>query len=185
VLSVHFPLQKEARPDDAADRDSLALSTASDAKNALIFLLKRIGSCCDSSEDFSKSKEVKLMLYFDEAHLLATRKVAKDPDGKDMYDVLCSCFNSFLSCPIFVIFLSTSSSLSQMAPHRSLARSARARENADALQAPITETPFDCSPELPITPENLELEDLSQIKFLALFGRPMCVWHHIHVMALV
>jgi hypothetical protein len=77
---------------------------------------KRIGSCCESSEDLAKSKEVKLVLYSDEAHLLATRKVTKDPDGKDMYDVLCFCFDSFLSFPVFVNFLSTSSSLSQITP---------------------------------------------------------------------
>jgi hypothetical protein len=123
-------------------------------------------------EDY-KSNEIKVMLYFDEAHVLADRKVPGDPDGKDMYDVLCSCFNLFLSFPLFVIYLSTNSNLSLLAPQGPLARSARARANADALQAPITETPFDCAPTLRIKPNKLKLEDLYQIEFMAQFGRPM------------
>jgi hypothetical protein len=72
--------------DDAKDQDSLALSAASEAvKNAIIVLLKRNSSCCNSSENLGKSNEVKFMLYFDEA--------------RDMYGILCSCFNSFLPFP--------------------------------------------------------------------------------------
>jgi hypothetical protein len=62
---------------------------------------------------------------------------------------------------------------------RSLARSARARRNGDALQAPITKTPFDCSPKFPIKPKDLDLKALSKVEFLALFGRPMCAWHRV------
>jgi hypothetical protein len=113
------------------------------------------------------------MLYFDEAHVLAERKVIRDPDGKNMYDVMCSCFNSFLSSPIFVVYLSTNSNISDLAPPGPLARSGRARENADALQAPVTETPFDCFPEFLIKPGELGLEDVCEVEFMARFGRPM------------
>jgi hypothetical protein len=106
----------------------------------------------------------------------ACREVPYDPDGKDMYDVLCSCFNFFLSSPIFVIYLSTNSNISQLAPPGSLARSARARENADALQAPITETPPDCSPVFSIESHKLTLNDVYEAEFMAQFGRPMWVY---------
>ena len=96
-----------------------------------------------------------------------------DPDGKDMYDVVCSCFNIFLPKPIFVIYLSTNSNNNQLAPPGSLARSARACIIADALQALITETPFDRSPNLPIKPSTLRLEELYDIKFMARFARPL------------
>jgi hypothetical protein len=136
-------------------------------------LLKRIDDCCEPTTGLQSSKHVKLMLYFDEAHVFANRKVPEDPEGKDTYDVLCSCFNFFLSSPIFVIYLSTSSNISQLAPSGSLARSARARDNADALQAPVTEIPFDCSPIFPIVPGELGLEDVCKVEFMAQFGRPM------------
>lgn len=116
---------------------------------------------------------VKLMLYFDEAHALSDRKIPNDPDGKDMYNVLCSCFNSFLSSPIFVVYLSTNFNISQLTPAGRAARSGRARTNGDALQAPITEIPFDCSPEFPIRSGQLNLQHVCEVRFMAQFGRPM------------
>jgi hypothetical protein len=142
------------------------------AKNEIERLLNRIDQCCTSMEGI-QDKNVKLMLYFDEAHVLAEKKVPNDPDGKDLYDVLCSCFNLFPTSPIFVIYLSTNSNISQLAPSGPLARSARARDNADALQAPITEIPFDCSSIFPIQSHKLKLEDVCNVEFMAQFGRPM------------
>jgi hypothetical protein len=143
-----------------------------EAKKQLLRLLNRIDECCKSLEGF-RDGEVKLMLYFDEAHVLAEKKVIKDPDGKNMYDVMCSCFNFFLSSPVFVIYLSTNSNISDLAPTGPLAKSARARQNADALQAPVTETPFDCFPEFVVKSDALRLEDVCQVEFMARFGRPM------------
>jgi hypothetical protein len=147
-------------------------AVSEEAKDELAQLLRTIESYYKSMKDL-KNDHVKVMLYFDEAHVLAEKTVPHDHDGKDMYDTLCSCFNAFLSLPIFIIYLSTSSNISQLAPQGSLARSTRACENADALQAPITETPFDCSPALSIKPGVFKMEDLSQIEFMAQFGRPM------------
>jgi hypothetical protein len=118
------------------------------------------------------------MVSFDEAHVLSGYKIPNDPEGNSTYDVLCSCFNFFLTLPILVIYLSTTSIRSQwqLAPVGPLARSARARSNVtnvENLQAPITETPFDCSPVFPIKPGKLGLEDVSKVEFLAQFGRPM------------
>ncbi|KAF9507409.1 hypothetical protein BS47DRAFT_1351722 [Hydnum rufescens UP504] len=145
---------------------------ASEVAKILEQLLGRIDDCCESSQDTQKD-HVKLMLYFDEAHILAQRKVPGDLDGKDMYDVLCSCFSLLPSSSVFVIYLSTQSDISDLAPRRSLSRSARARENPEALQAPITETPFDCSPRFPVNPGELKLEDVYTVDFMAQFGRPL------------
>jgi hypothetical protein len=78
-----------------------------EAKNQLARLLKCIDDCCESLEGFQNG-HVKLMLYFDAAHVLTEKRV---PDGQNMYDVMRSCFNVFLSSPIFVIYLSTDSSI--------------------------------------------------------------------------
>jgi len=164
---------KQAHPVPDSSFDPADLHAVSrEAKFQLARLLQCIDKSCKSIGDYHRN-EVKVMLYFDEAHVLAARKVLDDPDGKDMYDVLCSCFNSFVSSPIFVIYLSTTSNISFLAPQGSLARSARARANANDLQAPITETPFDCAPTLRIKPDKLRLEDLYQTEFMAQFGRPM------------
>jgi hypothetical protein len=164
---------KQAHPVPDSSFDPADLHAVSrEAKFQLARLLQCIDKSCKSIGDYHRN-EVKVMLYFDEAHVLAARKVLDDPDGKDMYDVLCSCFNRFLSSPIFVIYLSTTSNISFLAPQGSLARSARARANANDLQAPITETPFDCAPTLRIKPDKLRLEDLYQTEFMAQFGRPM------------
>ncbi|KAF8579397.1 hypothetical protein K439DRAFT_1525242 [Ramaria rubella] len=119
------------------------------------------------------ANDVRVVLYFDEAHILVNTSAPLNPDNKDLYDVLCSCFNAFLDEPLFVIYLSTNSHLEKFAPSREMAKSARARENADALQAPITETPFDCAKDLYIRPGKCTLQDICTIEFMSKFGRPM------------
>ncbi|KAH7920465.1 hypothetical protein BV22DRAFT_1181105, partial [Leucogyrophana mollusca] len=138
----------------------------------LEILLKRIDDNDVAPAD-GKSNNVKLMFYFDEAHDLATRPVLDNADGKDMYDVLCSCLNFFTSLPIFAIFLSTNSNINQLAPQGSLAKSARMRQHSNTLHAPVTETPFDCSPAMEIDPGEFKLPDLSKVEFMARFGRPL------------
>jgi hypothetical protein len=111
----------------------------------------------DNSRD-----HVKVVLYFDEAHVLA-----------DTHAVLCSCFNAFLDNPVFVIFLSTNFDVEKLVPSGELAKSARAHNNADILQAPITETPFDCARELYIFPKQYKLDQTYSIEFMSMFGRPV------------
>ena len=114
-------------------------------------------------------------MYFDEAHMLTT-DVSKANvlwQGKDLYDCLLSHLNHFVEYPVFSIFLSTNSSLSDLAPPTREAKSSRARNALDHVQAPITETPFDCSPTLYVVPNTLKWQDVCKIEFMAQFGRPM------------
>ncbi|KAH7918081.1 hypothetical protein BV22DRAFT_1134873 [Leucogyrophana mollusca] len=143
-----------------------------EAKSQLEGLLKRIDDNDVAPAD-GKSNNVKLMFYFDEAHILATRPALDNADGKDMHDVLCSCLNFFTSFPIFAIFLSTNSNINQLTPQGSLAKSARMRQYSDTLHAPVTETPFDCFPAMEIIPGEYKLPDLSKVEFMARFGRPL------------
>ena len=66
-------------------------------------------------------------------------------------------------------------------PSGALARSARARSNIHNLQAPITETPFDCSPDLPVRPHKLTLENTCDVVFMSQFGRPLRVFCFLYV----
>jgi hypothetical protein len=118
------------------------------------------------------SQQIKLIIYFDEAHPL-TKVVPKNDDEKTLYDFLCSCLNQFLAFPIFCIFLSTNSSLAQFAAPRALAKSARIRGGKAVTHPPITETPFDCCGDLMVNPGKLSVKDISTIPFMAQFGRPL------------
>lgn len=114
------------------------------------------------------------MIYFDEAHTLTNYPTdPKDLNGKDLYDCLLSCLVHFIDQSLFTIFLSTNSSLSNLAPPSRDAKSARARDASKNLQAPITETPFDCYPGFLVQPDTLSWRDVSTIQFMAKFGRPL------------
>ena len=143
---------------------------AEEAQQELKSLLSAIDGCIESSE--ITTNNVKVIVYFDEAHVLS-KPAPSNPDNKNLYDVLCSCFNAFLTDPIFFVFLSTHPDIiEQLAPSGEMARSARARMNADVLQAPITETPFRCAG-LSIRPGQYTLKDISAVEFMSKFGRPM------------
>jgi len=121
------------------------------------------------------ANKIRIILYFDEAHELSQRRT-EDNQGNciyDHYNALCGSLNVFREQPIFIIFLSTHSSSSALAPPCEDNRSARAP--AGHLQAPITETPFDCSPVFPLKLDELSYSDVCKIDFLAQFGRPMYV----------
>lgn len=112
-------------------------------------------------------------MYFDESHTLSDKAASRNPADKSLMEALCTVLNCLISCPFFVIFLSTNSHLHSLAPSKRLARSARAREYWDSMQAPITEVAFDCSPDLYIKPDMLTLEDTTSPEFMAQFGRPL------------
>lgn len=112
-------------------------------------------------------------MYFDEAGTLT--KTFAPQYIKTRYDVLCSVLCVFKKQPVFGIFISTASRLAQLAPTGRLARSARITTEIAHMQAPITETPFDCSPDLPVDPNSLTLDQISEISFMARFGRPLYV----------
>ena len=117
--------------------------------------------------------DVRLIIYFDEAHQLCSIDISNDEDCKNLHDVISSCFNRFIAFRIFGIYLSTNSHLANLAPSGPMSHSARARAAARDLQAPITEIPFDCHPDLHIVPNKLKLGDITRIEFMSKFGRPM------------
>src|SRR5271156_3021796 len=150
------------------DEEDQILTVLSPAHAAAKQLLKAID---DHVSDDHKPK-IKLLLYVDEAHPLLDTKL-KGLGEKTLYDEFCSSLNAFLEYPIFTIFLSTTSHLGRFAPPGSLARSARIRSDPQSIQAPITETPFDCGPGFPVKPWTLGLADICTIGFMSNFGRPL------------
>ena len=145
---------------------------AEELKAAFQALSSTIDSCIHDPQPFNPD-HIKVVMYFDESHALSDKPASSDIDGKSLMDVLCAAIDYLRSRPFFVIFLSTNSHLHRIAPSGRHARSARAREHWDALQAPITEVAFDCAPNLNVKPDELTLEETSSLEFMAQFSRPL------------
>jgi hypothetical protein len=158
---------KNEDPDhiDYGVEDIIEFAAAESARQALGKLITKLSH-------WDKTEKIRIVIYFDEAHTLTRVKLGSS-DEKSLYDHLCSCFNHFLASPIFVIFLSTNSSLVEFAAPRALAKSARIRGGNAVTNPPITETPFDCMPDLMVEPGVLTTKDIGEISFMAKFGRPL------------
>ncbi|KAF8882381.1 hypothetical protein CPB84DRAFT_1965388 [Gymnopilus junonius] len=165
------PSQNSSNPDDTPNPDDtlgglMEFAAAKSAKTALEKLIMNLESIDP------KSQGIKAIVYFDEAHSL-TKETPQTGEGKTLYDYLCSCLNEFLGLPMFAIFLLTNSSLAQFAAAPAFTKSARIRQGAAITHALITETPFDCYPDFKVKPGELTVKDISEIKFMAKFGRPL------------
>lgn len=148
------------------------VAASKEANDELKKLLATINKNVDEPEtDKPRRRIPTLVMYFDEAHAL-TLPVDNWGTSKTPYDALCSAINHFQPKLFFCLFLSTASKLYQFAPPSKAARSSR-MAMARAVQAPITEVPFDCSPKFPIQQNVLKLEDVAKIEFMAQFGRPL------------
>lgn len=145
-------------------------------------LIALISSRLKPSERNSKTQgRIRLLLYFDEAHTLTnvvSTWIKENPEGRNAYEVLLGCLNEFPYETVFSLFLSTNSHMSALAPTREQHKSLRALSPDANFNAPFTELPFDCHPDLPInvtnnTPPALKLEQVSTVEFMCKFGRPL------------
>jgi hypothetical protein len=134
-----------------------------------------------SSTDISGvSTPIKILIYVDEAHYMTPvdeRKRSTDHKTKTSYDKFLWCLNELRGASnndLFTIFMSTNSEVSHLAPSADVAPSLRYRDQGAAMQAPITETPFDCAPFFhDVNNERLTVAGLSSPKHLSRFGRPL------------
>lgn len=113
---------------------------------------------------------VNVLLYFDEAHPLTSTKCVGS--SSTLYNILLSVLSDYVSYPLFVLFLSTTSHIADFAPPREAAKSMRATESG-AHQAPITETPFDCAPNITVEQDTYTRDDVAEVRFMSRFGRPL------------
>lgn len=143
---------------------------------------------------------VKVIIYFDEAHVLADTALTNvywespssesNPDDPasaasvnsdaprpwTLYDMMMWCFSCFQPrSSIFALFLSTTSRFSQLAPTIDVVQAAgdKSYQQEAILQPPITELPFDECPELYVEDGHITLCELQDIQFLARFGRTL------------
>ncbi|KAL4246586.1 hypothetical protein ABKN59_008467 [Abortiporus biennis] len=114
--------------------------------------------------------EVKVVVYFDEAQ--EPRKVHTSGGTESNYKIMLLMLNRCVFQPLFVLFLSTSSSISPITPHPEQAKFAHMFSNF--YLAPFTEMPFDCAPGFLVNyNKQLTLQEISKPTFLSKFGRPL------------
>ncbi|KAJ6611189.1 hypothetical protein B0H10DRAFT_2193056 [Mycena sp. CBHHK59/15] len=113
-------------------------------------------------------EQIQVLVYVDEAHVLIKDAPTNDYD-KTYYDTFLSVFNAFVDKPVFCVFASTTSQMSHFVPTPELARSARAIRGG-FLQPPITETPFDCCPDLPVQANFHTVNDVATLRFIYALG---------------
>jgi hypothetical protein len=157
---------QDAAPPSASEVEQVALQNK--AISELDELLTELRAKCSRQPSYA----IEIVMYFDEAHSLTALK-PKNENEKTLYDVFCSVLNTFLRYPVFVIFLSTNSDLAELATPRSLAQSARIRDGRATIHAPITETPFDCYPDMLIRPVTMSFVETTTVEYMAKFGRPL------------
>ncbi|KAI6101678.1 hypothetical protein EDD17DRAFT_1786370 [Pisolithus thermaeus] len=132
---------------------------------------ERLLSVLETVCDFPNSEDVRILLYFDEAHELG-HAIPDDKQKKTLRDVVCSTLSYFQTSSVFTLFLSTQSSMGHFTSSTEMTQSAW-QPNAKHLQAPFTEMPFDCHPTFPLKPGDFNLAQLQDLEFLARFGRPL------------
>jgi hypothetical protein len=174
LQDAHYEVSTLRKEEIYEDETDDSLNEVLSARDALRRLLQTMDNLVEDGERKEIERDrIKLLLYFDESHCLLEANLTSETPGKTLYDVLCSRLNAFLDFPLFSIFLSTASHLGKFAPPGPYARSARIRNAPESIQAPITETPFDCAPDFLVKPSTLRFRDICSVEFMSKFGRPL------------
>jgi hypothetical protein len=139
----------------------------SDASAAVKKLLGTIDALVTGTA--GDAKDVRLMMYFDEAHTLLTHI---RNDRRSFYDALCAALSSLDSPRLFSIMLSTNCSLCNLSPSQFNYRVYQWL--GDPTQAPWTEMNFDFPFNDPIIrPKEYSLAELASTETIVKFGRPL------------
>lgn len=139
------------------------MSAKAELSNLIELLRSKVG-------DQSASGIIDVLLYFDEAHNLTSGP----EEPWLLYDILRSVFRDYVDTPLFALFISTSARIAQFAPPQGVTNGLRMIKS-NAHHAPITETPFDCDPDILVEQDLYNRQDVAELRFMARFGRPLCV----------
>ncbi|KAG5330264.1 hypothetical protein C0989_009044 [Termitomyces sp. Mn162] len=120
-----------------------------------------------------------IVFYFDEAHHLSKTTVSAKPN-RTAYQCLCKAFTYMMNAPVFALFLSTYSRLSETVPTSSRnfwssrPMSSHSEGSDDNMNAPFVELPFDAWKEPSLVIEGTHSsQEICSLKFMARFGRPL------------
>jgi len=123
------------------------------------------------------------MLYFDESHDLLDKRTlyVNAPNAPDAaneqrlaYQILCRTFCTCTRQDLFVVYLSTNSSLGFYSPYYEKIwsyRSPAGEAKPGHMQAPFVELPFDTFAK--VKENHVKLEQVSEPGYMVQFGRPL------------
>lgn len=120
-------------------------------------------------------------MYLDEVQTMMVQVSDAPPtENETCFRAICNTLGTFADEDIFAVFLSTNSSMTELAPTAANLPSLRLNADlpASTLNAPITEMPFDLleSDQQPLVWEYAQtLAELSTLPFMTKFGRPLWV----------
>lgn len=136
---------------------------------------RKLESLCSRVRSLSRIRrnDIEVLMYIDEALSGLTseshRSVWQHP-----LDYLISAVTDLKSQSFFVVLLSCQPEIAHLAPGPGTQLTPTKRFRDAPPHAPITETPFDCFSQ-PIRPSCVTLDDVGDIIFMSLFGRPLYV----------
>jgi hypothetical protein len=166
ILSIPHP-DLVAQEDLVSAQSKSVGVPKSDASAAVKKLLGTIDALVTSTA--VDAKDVRLIMYFDEAHTLS-RHIRND--RRSFYDALCAALSSLESPRLFSIMLSTNFSLCNLSPSQFNYRVYQGL--GYPTQAPWTEMNFDFPFDDPIIcPKEYSLAELASTEMIVKFGRPL------------
>ena len=139
-------------------------------------LIDVINSYTKEDESEEESRPVRLIIYIDESHEMTTSEETIKGDGRNAYQVLCSCLNELRNLDLFFVFISTSNfMLSDYSPSSRVFWSTMGQNSSIThVQTPYTELPFDVWKEPHLVTEGIHtMDDVCSVEFMVRFGRPL------------
>ena len=114
-----------------------------------------------------------VILAYDEAHILSDNKYNASNDAWSIFSEFRRAHRALNKYPIFSVFLSTSGKIQDLSPPPEYDKSRRLEDRILQLLPPFTELGFDQMIQPTISEGSVTIDDVSTIKYMAMFGRPL------------
>ena len=114
-----------------------------------------------------------VILAYDEAHILCDEKYNALNDTWSNFSEFRRIHRYLNKYPIFSVFLSTSGKIQDLTPPPQHDKSKRLENRELVLLPPFTELGFDQMIQPTISEGSVSIDDLSTLKYMAMFGRPL------------
>jgi len=139
-------------------------------------LLGTLTKICSDWDETISTTCCPIVQSMDEVHILFEPRTQDPQPGHTLYSRFKSILSEIRGEAFCVVFLSTASSISGLAPSKDVAPSMRERSDDLALTTPFTELPFDVDLlSQPLVPQQESLESVCSLQFITQFGRPLYV----------
>jgi hypothetical protein len=150
-------------------------ATQMEASHALARVVAHLAMICS---DWDPTVFCPIIMSVDEVHILFTARSLDVQGSYTLYSRWKSVLSELVQQPFCVVFLSTVSNISKLAPAKWVADSLREQAADLLLPAPFTEVSFDVHIIAdPLVPGKETIASVGSFGFTAKFGRPMSVYN--------